>query len=168
MPGSRGSTDEALVESEEVSDEALETTPARYAKAIVEVKGTKITIGTLNWHFTPTVGIIHRGLLPPLHRDLPIPWLRRRVSSIRVGQGHRDHGSAAPAASPRTPAPQTYPVPASRSSGPCCPRPISPSGTLAVLPRHPRHPPAVAPGARPAQVATVAITARTWPAADER
>ena len=45
---------------------------------------------------------------------------------------------------------------------------LLPRARVAVLPGHPRHPAALAPGAGQAQVAAVASTTRPWSTADER
>src|ERR1035438_3361989 len=42
-------------------------------RPVREVKDTKTMIGALSWNFASIAGIIHRGLLPPLFRDLPAP-----------------------------------------------------------------------------------------------
>ena len=58
----------------------------RYCKPVGSrrAEGRQDPIRTLSWNFAPTAGIIRRGLLPPLPRDLPTPRPRCLVSSIRV------------------------------------------------------------------------------------
>jgi hypothetical protein len=133
-----------------------------------KLKGTKTTIGALSWHLSPASGIIRRGLLPPLPCNLPAPRPRRLLPAVRIGQGHRDNGAAAPGTSSRTAGAGACPVRAGRPSDPRSVESPAPSSTVAVLSRHARHSPALAPGARQAQVATMASTAGTWLATDKR
>ena len=50
------------------------------------LKGAKITIEPVSWHFASTTGVIRRGPLPCLPRLVPAPWPRCLVPSVRVGQ----------------------------------------------------------------------------------
>ena len=51
-----------------------------------EVKGAKITIEPVSWHFASTTGVIRRGPLPSLPRLVTAPRPRCLVPSVRVGQ----------------------------------------------------------------------------------
>ena len=94
---------------------------------LTEVKGTKTTVVALSWHFSSPVMHHPSWYLPPLPRDMPASRPRCLVSPVRLGQGHRDHGAAAPLASPRTEGVWTCPVLTRRSGRPRCPQPVSPS-----------------------------------------
>ena len=79
------------------------------------LKGAKITIEPVGWHFASTAGVIRRGPLPFLPRLVPAPRPRCLVPSVRVGQGRRDRHAPSADANPRTSTPRTCPVPARRS-----------------------------------------------------
>jgi len=66
----------------------------------------------------------------------------------------------------RTSAARAGAVLPSRSGDPRRVQPVAASSPLAVLPGHPRHAAAMAPGSGQAQVATMAQATRSWPAAE--
>ena len=138
-------------------------------RPLIQVKGARNTIGPrtgTSWRPRTSSAV---ALLSRLPRPLPAPRPRHLVAELRFRQGARDRGAPPPGAHPRTPTPRTCPLPARRPGDPRRPESMAPSGALAKLSRHPRHRGALAPGARPAQVAAMASTTRAGrpPISDE-
>src|ERR1035437_342135 len=112
--------------------------------------------------------MIGRYLHPLLPRPVPDPRPAPILSPDRDGQGHRDHGAPPPGAYPRAPTQCARRLPPCGSGDPRRPLAVAGAMALALLPRHARDAPLLAPRALEAQMAALAIHAWPWSAAHVR
>jgi len=111
--------------------------------------------------------MIGRGLHPLLPRPVPDPRPAPILSADRDGQGHRGHGAPPPGAHPRAPSQCARRLSPCGSGDPRRPLPVAVAMALALLPRHARDAPSLAPRALEAQMAALAIHAWPWSTAHD-